>query len=184
VTQHSVELTGLSPGTSYVWRVRTSDPFRNVTRTALQTFTTPGADSVPRPDLAPVSVGVRAGTFTTGVNLIWYPVTAPSGTAVQYEVQLASDPEFSYLVNGSMAGPGVPGLSVGDSGWVSGTSTSFGGNPASSYPATLTNIPQDDCGDIVPNVYYWRVRARDQQGHVSDWSATGTFGVFAGDPWC
>ncbi len=184
VTQHSVQLTGLTPGTSYVWRVRTSDRFRNVTQTALQTFTTPALDAVPRPDLTPVSVGVRAGTFTTDVSLVWYPVTAPSGTAVEYEVQLASDPEFSYLVNGSIAGPGVPGLSVGDSGWVSGAPTTHGGKPARSYPATLTNIPQDDCGEIVPNVYYWRVRARDQQGSVSDWSATGTFGAFAGDPWC
>jgi hypothetical protein len=28
------------------------------------------------------------------------------------------------------------------------------------------------------------VRARDQAGNVSDWSAPGSFGVFAGDPWC
>ena len=184
VREHSVTLTGLIPGTPYVWRVRTSDVFRNVTLTALQTFTTPGADAVPTPDLAPVEVFAHVGTHTTEVNLLWFGVTAPSGTAVQYEVQLASDPAFSYLVNGSMAGPGVPGLSVGDSGWVSGTPTTYGGNPALSYPATLTNIPQDECVDIVPNVYYWRVRARDQQGRVSDWSATGTFGAFAGDPWC
>lgn len=87
-------------------------------------------------------------------------------------------------VNGSMVGPGVPGSSIGDSGWVIGTTTPSGDRPALSYPATITNIPQDYCGDIVPNVYYWRVRARDQRGTVSDWSATGTFGAFAGDPWC
>jgi hypothetical protein len=184
VLQHSVTLTGLTPGTPYVWRVRTSDRFRNVTQTALQTFTTPSADAVPWPDLAPVEVIVFVGTETTAVDLPWFGVTAPSGTAVQYEVQLASDPGFSYLVNGSIVGPGVPGSSLGSSGWVSGTLTTHEGRPALSYPATLTNIPQDTCFQIVPNVYYWRVRARDQGGRVSDWSATGTFSAFAGDPWC
>lgn len=184
VSAHAVTLSGLTPGTTYVWRVRSSDRFRNVTETALQTFTTTAAAGVPVPDLAPVYAGVRVGTHTTTASLVWTPVTSPSGTTLQYEVQLASDPAFTYLVNGSLAGPGIPGSSVGDSGWVSGTPATYGGQPALSYPATLTNIPQDDCGDYVPNVYYWRVRARDAQGAVSDWSPAGTFGVFAGDPWC
>jgi predicted CXXCH cytochrome family protein len=184
VTTHALTLSGLTPGTTYVWRVRSSDRFRNVTETALQTFTTTTAAGVPAPDLAPVYAGVRVGTHTTTAALLWYPVTAPSGTPVQYEVQLASDPAFTYLVNGSVSGPAIPGSTVGDSGWVSGTPATYGGRPALSYPATLTNIPQDDCSDYVPNVYYWRVRARDAQGAVSDWSPAGTFGVFAGDPWC
>jgi hypothetical protein len=183
-TTHAVTLTELEPGTAYVWRVRTSDVFRNLTLTTLQTFTTPAATAVPRPDLAPVYVSARVGTYTTTTALVWYPVTAPSGTAVEYEVQLASDPSFTFLVNGSMAGPGVPGSSTGDSGWIGGTPTTKDGRAALSTPATVTNIPQDDCFEIVPNVYYWRVRARDQHGSVSDWSATGSFGAFAGDPWC
>jgi predicted CXXCH cytochrome family protein len=183
-TAHAVTLTGLTPGTTYVWRVRTSDVFRNVTVTALQTFTTPGATAVPWPDLAPVWVNAEVGTFTATTALVWYPVTAPSGTAVEYEVQLASDPSFTFLVDGSIDGPGVPGSSVGGSGWIGGTPTTVGGKPALSTPATVTNLPQDWCFEIVPNVYYWRVRARDQQGSVSDWSATGSFGAFAFDPWC
>jgi hypothetical protein len=158
--------------------------FRNVTHPALATFTTTSADGVPFPDLAPVSAGAHVGTYTMDVALVWFPVTAPSGGAVEYEVQLASDPDFTYLVNGSMAGPGVPGIPVGDSGWIDGAPTTFEGTPALSHPATLTDIPQDWCGDIVPNVYYWRVRARDGQGRVSEWSPTGTFGAFAGDPLC
>lgn len=182
--EHSVTLTGLTAGTPYVWRVRSSDVFRNVTQSTLQTFTTPSADAVPRPDLAPVAVWAIVGTSTVTLDLVWYGVTAPSGTPVEYEVQLASDPGFTFLVNGSMIGPGAPGATVGDSGWVSGVPTTYGGLPALSHPATLTNIPQDDCGEIIPNVYYWRVRARDQQGRVSEWSATGTLEAFAGDPWC
>jgi hypothetical protein len=184
VTDHAVALTGLTPGTTYVWRIRSSDRFRNVTRTELGTFTTTPEGGVPYPDLAPVSSGVGAGTYTLAVTLPWYPVTAPSGTALEYEVQLASDPGFTHLENALMPGPGLPGSTVGDSGWIPGSPTTVGGRPALGYPATLTNIPQDYCGDIVPNVYHWRVRARDQQGNVSEWSPTGTFGVFAGDPWC
>lgn len=184
VTQHSVTLTGLAPSTTYVWRVRSSDSFRNATVTALQTFTTTSANALPRPDLIPVGLYLEVPTSTTTVALSWYGVTAPSGTAVEYEVQLASDAGFTHLVNGSMAGPGVPGMTIGDSGWVSGTPTSSGGKPAWSYPATLTNIPQDWCTVVVPNTYYWRVRARDQQGNVSDWSAAGVIQAFAWDPWC
>jgi hypothetical protein len=69
-------------------------------------------------------------------------------------------------------------------GGIAGTPATHAGVPALSHPATLTNVPQDWCGEIVPNVYYWRVRARDQQGHVSEWSPAGTFGAFAGDPLC
>ena len=181
---HAVTLTDLTPETTYVWRVRTSDRFRNVTESVLQAFKTLSTGAVPPPDLAPVNASVRVGTYTTTAQLVWYPVTAPSGTAVEYEVQLASDAAFTYLVNAVFSGPGVPGLTVGDSGWVSGAPAAAGGRPALSQPATLTNIPQDTCLEIVPNVYYWRVRARDQAGNVSDWSAPGSFGVFAGDPWC
>jgi hypothetical protein len=180
--QHSVTLTGLAPGTAYVWRVRSSDAFRNVSETALQTFTTPGAEDVPAPDLAPVSVFALVGTFSTTVDLVWYGVTAPSGTPVEYEVQLASDPGFTQLVNGAIPG-GVPGA-IGDSGWVTGTSTTSPGAPALSIPATLTDLPQDWCAPIRQNTYYWRVRARDAQGRVSGWSPIGTFGAFAQDPLC
>ncbi len=184
VRQHTVTLTGLAPATRYVWRVRSSDSFRNVTESSLGAFTTPGALDVPWPDLAPVYAGVQVGTGSADVPLLWYPVTAPSGTAIEYEVQLASDAGFSYLVNGALAGPGVAGSTIGDSGWVTGAAATVGGKPALSYPASVTNIPQDLCFTPEPNVYSWRVRARDQQGHVSEWSATGTFGAFAYDPWC
>jgi predicted CXXCH cytochrome family protein len=183
-TAHAVTLIGLTPGTPYVWRVRTSDVFRNVMVTALQSFTTLEATAVPWPDLAPVWVNAEVGTFTATTALVWYPVTAPSGTSVEYEVQLASDPNFTFLENGSIDGPGLSGSSLGDSGWIGGTPTTNDGRAALSTPATVTNLPQDWCFEIVPNVYYWRVRARDQHGNVSDWSATGSFGAFASDPRC
>ncbi|ACG71275.1 fibronectin, type III [Anaeromyxobacter sp. K] len=184
VVQHSVQLTGLTPGTTYVWRVRTSDVFRNVTHTALQSFTTPAEGALSSPDLAPVSASFEVGTYDATVPLVWFPVTAAAGVVLQYEVQLASDAAFTYLQNGSLTGPGVPGSTVGSTGWVSGTPTTSGGRPALQVPARLLNIPQDSCGPYAPRPYYWRVRVRDQQGHESGWSAPGNFGAFAWDPWC
>jgi hypothetical protein len=37
---------------------------------------------------------------------------------------------------------------------------------------------------VEPNVYYFRVRARDALGNVSEWSGTGSFGAMAVDVNC
>jgi hypothetical protein len=37
---------------------------------------------------------------------------------------------------------------------------------------------------LEPNVYYFRVRARDALGNVSGWSATSVFTAISSDPWC
>ena len=186
VGPHSVTLTGLSPSTTYVWRVRSSDGFRNVTESALQSFTTPGANDVPRPDLVAVWIGTTVPNTTVVGTLKWYPVNAPSGTAVEYEVQLASDPGFTSLVNAALARTD-PSLPTGNSGWISGAPTTDSGSPAKpalGFDVTFTNLPQDWCFPIDPNVYYYRVRARDQAGNVSEWSAPQTISVMAGDPLC
>jgi predicted CxxxxCH...CXXCH cytochrome family protein len=47
VLEHVVTLTGLTPATEYVWRVRTTDQFRNVAWSALRSFTTPAAAPPP-----------------------------------------------------------------------------------------------------------------------------------------
>jgi hypothetical protein len=184
--QHVVTLTGLAPATSYVWRVRSSDQFRNVSESAAQTFTTYAADALPAPDLAPAWASATVPSTSTIATLLWYPVTSPSGTPVEYEVQLASDPGFTTLSNADLLA-GDPTLSTGNSGWIVGTITQDSSYPpraAVGFGVTLTNLPQDICADIQMNVYYFRVRARDANGTVSDWSTTGTFDVWASDPLC
>jgi predicted CXXCH cytochrome family protein len=186
-SQHAVTLTGLSPSTTYVWRVRSADEFRNVTRSALRTFTTPHAAAVPRPDVAAAPVAAaEVPTTTTVATLEWYRVTAPSDTAIEYEVQIASDPSFATLVNATVDRVD-PTLATGNSGWISGTPTndqSTPPRPALSFPVTLTNLWQDDCMSWEPNVYYFRVRARDALGNVSEWSVTGLVTAMASDPNC
>jgi predicted CXXCH cytochrome family protein len=186
VGSHVVTLTGLAPATTYVWRVRSSDAFRNVAESALRSFTTYAADALPAPDLATVSAGATVPDTSTVATLLWYPVTAPSGAAVTYEVQLASDPGFTVLTNSTLAAVDAT-LATGNSGWIAGTATHDTSAPARAalgFDVTLTNLPQDVCAEIQQNVYYFRVRARDANGNVSEWSATGTFGVWAADPYC
>jgi hypothetical protein len=177
VGAHAVTLTGLSPATTYVWRVRSVDSFRNVLRTALATFTTAAADAVPAPDLVAVgAVGVAVPQSTMVLDLQWYPVTAPTGDPVEYRVQLASDPTFTTLLNGAPP----------DSGWIPGAPGTRGGAAILSFEVTLTNLPQDYCSAVPDrNQYYWRVKARDSvTGLESDWSVVDPFTAMAGDPLC
>jgi len=176
VGDHTVVLSGLAPGTTYRWRVRSVDAFRNVVRSAVATFTTTAAGAVPIPDLVPVgSTGSVAPVNTVVASLRWYPVASPTGAAVEYRVELASDPGFTSLVNGAPR----------DSGWIAGTPGTWLGRPALSFPVTLTNLPYDDCTDPPPFVFYWwRVKARDAvSGIESDWSVVDRFGAIAADPW-
>ena len=174
---HSVTLTGLAPGTTYVWRIRSADGLRNVVESPIATFTTTAAGAVPRPDLvAVVAAGGPVGTYTAVANLSWYPVTAPSGNPVQYRVVIATSPDFT----------GADFVTPSDSGWIDGTPGTLNGKAILTFPVTITNLPQDDCtptGNARP--YYWHVIARDAvTGIESEWSATDVFGAMAGDPLC
>lgn len=173
---HTVTLTGLTPGTSYVWRIRTVEQFRNALETPVATFVTMAADAVPVPDLVPVGwTGVTQPASSMVLGLVWFPVTSPTGNPVQYRVQLASDASFLALTNGSPP----------DSGWISGAATTSGGRPALQFGVTLTNLPWDQCADDIPyNRYYWRVKARDAvTGRESAWSVVDGFNATSADPY-
>jgi hypothetical protein len=159
-TVHRVELTGLAPGTTYVWRIRTSDRYRNVTVTPLQTFSTvdPNAPSAPvlvhQPDqYNSGGTGNVPVVCWVGEPLQWQPVMAPSGTPVQYRVQLTTDGTFATTQVDTVQ---------------SGTS----------YPLFL-------CGELASYVqWHWRVQAIDTgTGLSSIWSRVDGYGVGVGDPY-
>lgn len=84
---HAVTLTGLSEGSSYVLRVRSSDALRNVAVSPLSTFTTASAHA----PLAPVPVDQpHAWTCdpALSVTLAWGAVADPDGDPVEYRVVL------------------------------------------------------------------------------------------------
>jgi hypothetical protein len=176
VQSHAVTLAGLTPATTYVWRVRSVDAFRNVLRTSIASFTTTAPGIPPYPDVVAVGwTGVPAPQTTMTLPLRWYAVAAPTGNRVEYRVQLASDPAFATLVDGSPP----------DSGWIPGTVETYGGRDARSFTVTLTGLPVDQCAGEAPfNQYYWRVKARDAvTGAESDWSAVDAFQATSYDPY-
>lgn len=158
---HRVDLTGLAASTTYVWRIRTVDQFRNVTETALSTFTTSAANAPPAPTLVLEPMQYNANpnaipvlTFPVSPPLTWNAV-AYQGHAMQYRVLLANDTAFTK--------------NVVDSGWIAGTS----------FAANVTGTM--DAGYAT---YYWRVMAMDTtSGVTSAWSPLGTFQVFVDDPY-
>ena len=155
---HLVTLTGLTGSTTYSWRIRTEDPYRNVTETPIQTFTTANPNVPVPPTLTTQPeqywTSQQFGCGPTDVvnfsPFAWQAVTVPSGDAIQYELQFGTDPAFATYVT--------------DSGWIS----------ATTYTATNVTIAACYNG----TTYYWRVRARDSvQNLVGGWSS-GSFLVW------
>jgi hypothetical protein len=175
VQAHSVTLSGLQAGTTYAWRIRGVDAYRNVLRTPIATFTTPSLDTPARPDLVPAGWTGVDGAPSMSLALQWYPVDAPGGHPLEYRVQLGSDATFTWLVNGAPA----------DSGWVAGSPGSYGGRATAYFVVSLSNLPPDDCmSEPVPNnAYFWRVKARDAATLIeSEWSVVDPFNATSFDP--
>lgn len=106
VTTHQVTLTGLAPSTAYVYRVRSSDQFRNVTESAQASFSTTSAAAPPPPALVAVA-DLQAFANTTPVGFGWSAVASPAGNAVQYDLQISTSATFATLTY--------------DSGWIAAT---------------------------------------------------------------
>lgn len=92
-THHEVTLTGLAGTTTYQFRVRTSDRWRNLTKTALASFQTASADAPPAP--VPVDQGEiwTYGDVET-VTLRWSAVADPQGDPVEYQVAVSDYADF------------------------------------------------------------------------------------------
>jgi predicted CXXCH cytochrome family protein len=118
-TAHSVALTGLAPATTYSFRARSVDRFRNVSRSSLLTFQT----AAPGAPFAPVLVdepGYTSCNSPAVVTLEWLPAADPEGDPVQYRLLIDDSALFdSPLV---------------DTGWT--TPTSY----TASIPVTLTKV--------------------------------------------
>jgi hypothetical protein len=95
------------PGTTYVYRVRSSDQYRNVMLSAPSSFTTALANAPLAPSVFHTNGQSVMGDWLT-FTMRWSPVTAPDGDPVEYRMVLAEYPDFSWVVI--------------DTGWVSATS--------------------------------------------------------------
>jgi Doubled CXXCH motif (Paired_CXXCH_1) len=151
VTFHRVTLSGLSPSTTYVFRIRSADDFRNQLEAPLSSFTTLDPQQPPAPRILLVpDVSKAAPASAATVTLAWNQISNPSGNPVSYRAQLAADPAFGSLLL--------------DSGWLDATST----------PASVALPPWPQAA-----AYSWRVMARDAVTlQASPWSLTDSFSAW------
>ena len=84
---HDVTLTGLAEGTTYQFRVRSSDAFRNLTLSALAEFRTASAHAPPQPAIVPHDP-VWFDSNPQPVTFLWGAVRDPDGDPVEYRVQV------------------------------------------------------------------------------------------------
>jgi predicted CxxxxCH...CXXCH cytochrome family protein len=92
-TAHSVSLTGLTPATTYSFRARSVDRFRNVSRSTILTFRTAAPDGPPQPALVDEPSFTSCGSPAV-VTLEWLPVADPDGDPVEYRLVLDDSPLF------------------------------------------------------------------------------------------
>ncbi len=148
VTDHAVQLAGLTPSTTYAFRVRSSDMMRNVARTEAATFTTLATGGPAAPTLVPVPDAFTGGDLVP-VTLQW---NAVAGTNVTYAVTLDDDAVFDEAGDATQRSyDGLAGTTLECSG---------GASPC----ALLEN----------DRTYYWRVRAT-ANGVPSPWSSVDSF---------
>jgi predicted CxxxxCH...CXXCH cytochrome family protein len=106
-TSHSFSLTGLAPATTYSFRARSVDRFRNVSRSAILSFRTAAPDGPLAPALVSEPSTTSCGSPAI-VTLDWLPATDPGGDPVQYRLVLDDSPLFE--------------APLVDTGWASATS--------------------------------------------------------------
>lgn len=93
VASHSVQMTGLTTGQTYHYRIRTTDALGNTAYSADMTYTPIAPPPVPvMSDLTTVT-GSGWGPISATLNSS--AVTAPDGDAVQYEFQVDGQPSMT-----------------------------------------------------------------------------------------
>lgn len=155
----TITLTGLSAQTAYIFRIRSTDGFRNSTKSSVQSFVTlsngagSGNGSTTGPMLQPVAdslIDATTGLTTTTIQFQWNRWIAGDLTE-QYHLQLSQSADFSTL-------------------------------EADVWVDELTwqiDLPVTQAPGIV---YYWRVQAADTT-ITSPWSNADSFTVYWYDPW-
>lgn len=159
--QHQITLSDLAAKAGYVFRIRSTDKYKNTIKSALYQFATKGAAGQPSDDdgtgTAPMLYSVPDALFSLTENVTvveiefsWDLWVGGTGSE-EYEIQISTHADFSDF----FAVQKLPAIS-----WIV------------SFPVTPA-----------PGVtYYWRVRASNAAA-TSPWAATESFTVYSFDPW-
>ncbi len=143
VTAHGVSLTGLSPNTTYNYRVLSADGAGNSAQSLNRTFTT---QSLPDTQ-APVAISNLSASNIgmTSLNLSWSaPSDLPSGSALSYDIRYRTSP----LTEGNWGGATI----------VSGEPSP--GSPGTSEAYTLVGLQEG-------TTYYIGIKSIDSVGNIS-----------------
>jgi hypothetical protein len=163
VTSHAVTMGTLTAGTTYHWRIRTTDAVGNTQYSPDQVYTPAAGGPPPVPaQNTPVPFNpTDLNTSAIQITLSCSPVTSPDGHAVQYQF---------YATGGFTGGDAYVGYYNGvyDSGWVN-------------TPSFATWFMQAGPQSGTPPIS-WKVRTRDKvdTSLVSGWSPAATFNVNCG----
>jgi subtilisin family serine protease len=135
----------ITPGTTYYWRVRTEAANGPSEWSTVYSIQMPNPPSIPILETPTENVVVTDYTPT----LEWKDATLPTGSVPfdVYRIQIASDVTFATLITDA--------------------ETDAGAITSSSY-----TVPTDL---NVDTTYYWRVRSRNSNGHLSHWSSVRRF---------
>ena len=147
-TAHSVSLANLEPGTTYHYRVKSTDEAGNITFSTDQTFTT-SAPTAPQPAPTAVSTLVIGGYDQSSVDLTWQAASQNTDISYEYDVRYSTSPiteaNYSSAVEAQLTPVYHSDLSP------SGTERNY----------IIAGLSPD-------TTYYFAVRAKHQ---TSDWSA-------------
>lgn len=150
-TSHTMLLSNLSPGTTYHFRVRSSDAVGNESSSGDQTFTTLNTPPPPLSDTPPSAVATLS-TSQPGSTYITLRWKAPGndgsvGTAASYDIR--------YSLS-----------QITESNWS--TATQVSGEPAPKLSGTSQTYKVT--GLKVNTAYYFAIKTTDTSGKVSDLS--------------
>lgn len=140
-TQHSITLTGLTPGTLYHARIRSRDAAGNLGLSADGTFTTTAADTTP-----PVISAVQATQVTASSATISWTTDEAADTQVEYGVTSAygtSTPLVSALVTSHTVG--LTGLAANTTYFYRVRSRDAAGNLATSTGGSFATTASGGC---------------------------------------
>jgi predicted CXXCH cytochrome family protein len=136
VFSHSVAVTGLQDGTTYSFRARSVDGYRNVTRSALLTFQTPSANAPTAPTLV-AEPDATVCLSPAVVTLEWLPVTDPNGDPVEYRLLVDDSALFDSPVL--------------DTGWVTATQYTRSFAVTTFWSTYYWNVQARDAANALPS---------------------------------
>jgi predicted CXXCH cytochrome family protein len=150
---HSVTLTGLTPATNYVFRVRSANALRAVAESGTFSFTTTVEGAPAQPTLVHVNnIEVPDPNITqASATFNWNAAQLPAGHTPSYRLQISTMPTFATTVVDTWLG-------------------------TNSYTRVFTISPSYV-------IYYWRVLVKDTTtGVPSAWSRIDSFWAVSYDP--